>query len=115
MNRMRRTEFREAMERSRRFLGISEDQIEASGRKSTLLDHISIRTKGQAEERFLQHFEIPSDAPGPLERLSILSGDETDYAEIVHTRLEAMRGRILGSSPLEMDALPSDLIISTAV
>ncbi|MEE3083525.1 MAG: DnaA/Hda family protein [Candidatus Thermoplasmatota archaeon] len=97
------------MERSRRFLGLSENQIDSSNRESTLLDHISIRTKGQSEKRFLEHFDIPSDAPGPLERLSILSGDETDYAEIVHTRLEAMRGRILGSSPLEMDALPSDL------
>lgn len=113
MNRLRRTEFREAMERSRRFLGLSERQSESTDRSSTLLDHVSIRTRGQAEQRFLEHYDLPSDAPGPLERLSILSGDETDYAETVHTRLAAMRDRILSTTPLEMNPQPSDLPADT--
>ncbi len=113
MSRLRRTEFREAMERSRRFLGISDSGDESSTRESTLLDHVSIRTRGMTEKRLLEKFDIPNDAPGPLERLSILSGDETDYAETVHARLEAMRGRILRSSPLDLETQPSDLPVDT--
>ncbi|MDP6900036.1 MAG: DnaA/Hda family protein [Candidatus Thalassarchaeaceae archaeon] len=111
----RRTEFREAMERSRRFLGRSERQNDtpSDDRSSTLLEHVSIRQRASAEARFAAKHELPTDAPGPLERLSILSGDDTDYAETVHARLEAMRGRILESSPLDLEATPSELPLDT--
>jgi len=105
-----RSNFREAMERSRRFLGHSGgDDDRKNEQKSTLFDHISIREKKRSEQRFIERHDLPSDAPGPLDRLSILSGDETNYAETVHSRMEAMRSRILQSSPLELEVDPSEL------
>ena len=108
-----RTPLRDAMDRSRRFLGESNRAPTDPEGKSTLLDHISIRERARAEARFAARHELPHNAPSPLERLSILSGDETDYAETVHTRLEAMRDRILQDSPLNIDAEPSDLPAGT--
>jgi DNA polymerase III delta prime subunit len=109
----RRTSLRESMERSRRFLGLSSRETPGPSGRSTLLDHVSIRQRARAEAHFAEHHDLPMDGPGPLERLSILSGDDTDYAETVHARLEAMRGRILASSPLELETTPSDLPAGT--
>ncbi|MDE0707927.1 MAG: DnaA/Hda family protein [Candidatus Poseidoniales archaeon] len=108
-----RTPLRDAMERSRRFLGESSRKPPDSEGKSTLLDHISIRERARAEARFAARHDLPANAPSPLERLSILSGDETDYAETVHARLEAMRGRILEGSPLNLDPQQSKLPADT--
>ncbi|HJM68067.1 MAG TPA: DnaA/Hda family protein [Candidatus Thalassarchaeaceae archaeon] len=108
-----RTPLRDAMERSRRFLGESERKAPSPEGKSTLLDNVSIRERARAEARFAARHELPSNAPSPLERLSILSGDGTDYAETVHARLEAMRGRILEGSPLDLDSRPSNLPAGT--
>ncbi len=108
-----RTPLRDAMERSRRFLGDSNRESPPPEGKSTLLDHLSIRERARAEARFAARHELPQNAPSPLERLSILSGDDTDYAETVHARLEAMRGRILEGSPLKLDSEPSDLPAGT--
>jgi|GEM_PF-568658 hypothetical protein len=113
MTTVRRTAFAEALERSRRFLGESAPEPDVLKGKSTLLDHVSIRERARAEARFAARHALPSDAPGPLERLSILSGDETNYAETVHARLEAMRGRILASSPLDLETEASDLPAGT--
>ena len=107
-----RTPLRDAMERSRRFLGESAREGELEG-KSTLLDHISVRERARAEARFAARHELPANAPSPLERLSILSGDGSEYAETVHARLEAMRGRILADSPLNLDPQASDLPAGT--
>ena len=107
-----RTPLRDAMERSRRFLGESAREGELEG-KSTLLDHISVRERARAEARFAARHELPANAPSPLERLSILSGDGSEYAETVHARLEAMRGRILADSPLNLDPKASDLPAGT--
>ena len=104
-----RTPLRDAMERSRRFLGESIRESTGPEGKSTLLDHVSIRERARAEARFAARHDLPANAPSPLERLSILSGDETDYADTVHARLEAMRGRILEDSPLNLDPRGSDL------
>ncbi|HJM41471.1 MAG TPA: hypothetical protein QF514_04520, partial [Candidatus Thalassarchaeaceae archaeon] len=104
-----RTPLRDAMERSRRFLGESSRESTGPEGKSTLLDHVSIRERARAEARFAARHDLPANAPSPLERLSILSGDETDYADTVHARLEAMRGRILEDSPLNLDPRGSDL------
>ena len=104
-----RTPLRDAMERSRRFLGESIRESTGPEGKSTLLDHVSIRERARAEARFAARHDLPANAPSPLERLSILSGDETDYADTVHARLEAMRGRILEDSPLNLDPKGSDL------
>jgi hypothetical protein len=101
------------MERSRRFLGESERKAPSPEGKSTLLDNVSIRERARAEARFAARHELPSNAPSPLERLSILSGDGTDYAETVHARLEAMRDRILEGSPLDLDSRPSNLPAGT--
>ena len=98
-----RTPLRDAMERSRRFLGESERKRPLPEGKSTLLDNMSIRERARAEARFAARHDLPANAPSPLERLSILSGDDSDYAETVHARLEAMRGRILEDSPLNLD------------
>jgi len=108
-----RTPLRDAMERSRRFLGESERKAPSPEGKSTLLDNVSIRERARAEARFAARHELPSNAPSPLERLSILSGDGTDYAETVHARLEAMRDRILEGSPLDLDSRPSNLPAGT--
>ncbi|MDP6324143.1 MAG: DnaA/Hda family protein [Candidatus Thalassarchaeaceae archaeon] len=104
-----RTPLRDAMERSRRFLGESSRESTGPEGKSTLLDHVSIRERARAEARFAARHDLPANAPSPLERLSILSGDETDYADTVHARLEAMRGKILEDSPLNLDPRGSDL------
>ena len=72
-----RTPLRDAMERSRRFLGESERKESLPEGKSTLLDNVSIRERARAEARFAARHELPSNAPSPLERLSILSGDGT--------------------------------------
>ena len=104
-----RTPLRDAMERSRRFLGESIRESTGPEGKSTLLDHVSIRERARAEARFAARHDLPANAPSPLERLSILSGDETDYADTVHARLEAMRGKILEDSPLNLDPRGSDL------
>ena len=104
-----RTPLRDAMERSRRFLGESNRESTDPKGKSTLLDHVSIRERARAEARFAARHDLPANAPSPLERLSILSGDETEYAETVHARLEAMRGRILKDSPLNLDPQESNL------
>ena len=104
-----RTPLREAMERSRRFLGDSQ-RLESGPRgESTLLDHISIRERIRAEARFAKRHDLPTDAPSPLERLTILSGDDSGYAEMVQSRLEAMRGKILEGSPLNLEGEPSRL------
>ncbi len=108
-----RTPLRDAMERSRRFLGESERKGSLPEGKSTLLDNVSIRARARAEARFAARHELPSNAPSPLERLSILSGDDTDYAETVHTRLDAMRGKILEGSPMNLDPQASDLPAGT--
>ena len=108
-----RTPLRDAMERSRRFLGESNREPNNPEGKSTLLDHISIRERARAEARFAARHDLPANAPSPLERLSILSGDETDYADTVHARLEAMRGRILEDSPLNLDPQQSKLPAGT--
>ena len=108
-----RTPLRDAMERSRRFLGESERKESLPEGKSTLLDNVSIRERARAEARFAARHELPSNAPSPLERLSILSGDGTDYAETVHARLEAMRGRILEGSPMNLDPQASNLPAGT--
>ncbi|MEE3310477.1 MAG: DnaA/Hda family protein, partial [Candidatus Thermoplasmatota archaeon] len=108
-----RTPLRDAMERSRRFLGESERPDPSPAGKSTLLDNVSIRERARAEARFAARHDLPSNAPSPLERLSILSGDDSDYAETVHARLEAMRGRILEDSPLKLDSRASDLPAGT--
>ena len=108
-----RTPLRDAMERSRRFLGESSRESPTPEGKSTLLNHLSIRERARAEARFAARHELPANAPSPLERLSILSGDDTDYADTVHARLEAMRGRILEGSPLNLDSQPSDLPAGT--
>ena len=108
-----RTPLRDAMERSRRFLGESERKAPLPEGKSTLLDNISIRERARAEARFAARHELPANAPSPLERLAILSGDDSDYAETVHARLEAMRGRILEDSPLNLDAEYSNLPAGT--
>jgi len=108
-----RTPLRDAMERSRRFLGESNREPSNPEGKSTLLDHISIRERARAEARFTARHDLPANAPSPLERLSILSGDETDYADTVHARLEAMRGRILEGSPLNLDPQQSKLPAGT--
>ena len=97
------------MERSRRFLGESIRESTGPEGKSTLLDHVSIRERARAEARFAARHDLPANAPSPLERLAILSGDETDYANTVHARLEAMRGKILEDSPLNLDPRGSDL------
>ncbi|MDG1525209.1 MAG: DnaA/Hda family protein [Candidatus Thalassarchaeaceae archaeon] len=104
-----RTPLRDAMERSRRFLGESSRESTGPKGKSTLLDHVSIRERARAEARFAARHDLPANAPSPLERLSILSGDETEYGETVHARLEAMRGRILKDSPLNLDPRESNL------
>ncbi len=104
-----RTPLRDAMERSRRFLGESERKAPLPEGKSTLLDNMSIRERARAEARFAARHDLPTNAPSPLERLSILSGDESNYAETVHARLNAMRGRILEDSPLDLDSEPSNL------
>ena len=104
-----RTPLREAMERSRRFLGDSQ-RLESGPRgESTLLDHISIRERIRAEARFAKRHDLPTDAPSPLERLTILSGDDSGYADMVQSRLEAMRGKILEGSPLNLEGEPSRL------
>jgi len=108
-----RTPLRDAMERSRRFLGESNRESTDPKGKSTLLDHVSIRERARAEARFAARHDLPANAPSPLERLSILSGDETEYAETVHARLEAMRGRILKDSPLNLDPQESNLPLGT--
>ena len=108
-----RTPLRDAMERSRRFLGESERPDSPPSGKSTLLDNVSIRERARAEARFAARHDLPSNAPSPLERLSILSGDGTDYAATVHARLEAMRGKILEGSPLNLDPEASDLPAGT--
>ena len=87
-----RTPLREAMERSRRFLGDSQRQESGPQGQSTLLDHVSIRERVRAEARFAKRHDLPTNAPSPLERLAILSGDDSGYAEMVQSRLEAMRG-----------------------
>ena len=108
-----RTPLRDAMERSRRFLGESDRQKPGPEGESTLLDHISIRERIRAEARFAKRYELPANAPTPLERLTILSGDETGYAEMVQERLESMRGKILQDSPLNLDSdespIPTDI------
>jgi len=104
-----RTPLRDAMERSRRFLGQSEREAKALDGKSTLLDHISIRQRARAHAQFAERHDLPIDAPSPLERLAILSGDDGDYAETVHARLEAMRERIQTDSPLDLESTSSDL------
>ncbi len=104
-----RTPLREAMERSRRFLGDSQRQESKPEGESTLLDHISIRERIRAEARFAKRHDLPDDAPSPLERLAILSGDDSGYGEMVQSRLEAMRGKILQGSPLNLDGEPSRL------
>ena len=48
-----RTPLREAMERSRRFLGDSQRQESEPQGQSTLLDHISIRERVRAEARLV--------------------------------------------------------------
>ena len=108
-----RTPLRDAMERSRRFLGESERKLPLPEGKSTLLDNMSIRERARAEARFAARHDLPANAPSPLERLSILSGDDSDYAETVHARLEAMRGRILEDSPLNLDVEHSNLPAGT--
>ena len=104
-----RTPLREAMERSRRFLGDSQRLESGPKGESTLLDHISIRERIRAEARFAKRHDLPTDAPSPLERLTILSGDDSGYAEMVQSRLEAMRGKILEGSPLNLEGEPSRL------
>ena len=104
-----RTPLREAMERSRRFLGDSQRQESGPQGQSTLLDHVSIRERVRAEARFAKRHDLPTNAPSPLERLAILSGDDTGYAEMVQSRLEAMRGKILQDSPLNLEGEPSRL------
>ncbi len=108
-----RTPLRDAMERSRRFLGESDRQKPGPEGESTLLDHISIRERIRAEARFAKRHELPTNAPTPLERLTILSGDDTGYAEMVQERLESMRGKILQDSPLNLDSdespIPTDI------
>ena len=108
-----RTPLSDAMERSRRFLGDSNRQDSTLKGESTLLDHISIRERIRAEARFAKRHDLPLDAPPPLERLALLSGDDSGYAEMVQTRLEAMRGKILQDSPLNLDTdssrIPSDV------
>ena len=108
-----RTPLRDAMERSRRFLGKSEHDAPAVEGKSTLLDHVSIRERARAHARFAERHDLPTDAPSPLDRLSILSGDDGEYAETVHARLAAMRGRILEDSPLDIDSEISNLPAGT--
>ncbi|MEE2758640.1 MAG: DnaA/Hda family protein [Candidatus Thermoplasmatota archaeon] len=102
-----RTPLKDAMERSRRFLGESERQKPAPQGESTLLENISIRERIRAEARFAKRHDLPTDAPSPLERLTILSGDETGYGELIQSRLEEMRGKILQDSPLNLDTEPS--------
>ncbi|MBD14232.1 MAG: hypothetical protein CMJ72_03585 [Planctomycetaceae bacterium] len=104
-----RTPLREAMERSRRFLGDSQPSDSGPKGESTLLDHISIRERIRAEARFAKRHDLPVDGPSPLERLGILSGDDTGYAEMVQSRLEDMRGKILQDSPLNLKGEPSRL------
>ena len=74
-----------------------------------MLDHISIRQKARAHAQFAERHDLPIDGPSPLERLAILSGDDGDYAETVHARLEAMRERIQEDSPLDLDSESSAL------
>ena len=108
-----RTPLREAMERSRRFLGDSKQPEEGPKGESTLLDHVSIRERIRAEARFAKRYDLPVGAPSPLERLSILSGDDSGYGEMVQSRLEAMRGKILQGSPLNLEGessrIPTDV------
>ena len=63
-----RTPLRDAMERSRRFLGESSRESSTPEGKSTLLNHLSIREHARAEARFAARHELPANAPSPLER-----------------------------------------------
>jgi len=107
-----RSNLSDAMERSRRYLGESQREETTTDAKSNLLDHISIRSRARAEANFAERFDLPQDAPSPLERLSILGGD-SDYGDVVQSRLEAMRDKISSSSPMnispEMSSLPPDI------
>ncbi|MEC9090785.1 MAG: DnaA/Hda family protein [Candidatus Thermoplasmatota archaeon] len=103
-----RSNLKDAMERSRRYLGQSQREETTADVKSTLLDHISIRARARAEAKFAERFDLPQDAPSPLERLSILGGG-SDYGDIVQSRLEAMRERISDSSPMDIGSEISDI------
>ena len=96
----RRTPLRESMERSRRFLGISERLPEPSGLKPTLADAIAERARLRGEARTTARLGLIDDGPTPLERLSILSGED-NYADVVHERIAAMRENIRNSPIIE--------------